>query len=321
MITNKKWLITGAAGFIGSHTADYLLANKQQVLGLDNFSTGTTSNVARLHEKYGENWRCMHVDIRDKETITQLFKHYRPDYVIHLAAQVSVPLSITQPQETQAINVDGFLNVLLAAKTYAAQRFIYISSSAVYGDQPVLPVKETAALQPLSFYGLSKQVNEEYAALFATDSFKCIGLRLFNIFGPHQRADSPYSGVIAQWLTKIQAGNPITVYGDGTATRDYCYVGNVTQAIYQLAAATLPHKHVLYNIGNGQATSLHTLHETIAKLTGRNTTIEHAPWRVSDILHSQADIQLAQQEFGYQITTNLTEGLQITLQEMAPAKS
>jgi len=310
MTIHNKWIITGAAGFIGTHLAELLLSQGHQVIGLDNFSTGSSMNVARLTKKFGEKWQCLHVDICDAPTINTLFGHYRPDYVAHLAAQVSVPLSISQPQETQAINMDGFFNVIQAAKNHGVKRFIYASSSAVYGEQKSLPIKEIATLQPLSLYGLSKKINEEYAGLFATENFICIGLRLFNIFGSYQRADNPYSAVISKWLAQLKTANAITIYGDGSATRDYCYISNVTAAVQQLATVSLPHHHTIYNIGSGRVINLQELSRLLLNLTGRTMDlVQYAPWRAGDIMHSQADIQRAQQEFSYKVSKDLETGL------------
>ena len=268
-MSHSRWLITGAAGFIGSHLIDFLLTHNIEILGIDNFSSGSTANVERLQNKHQKNWSCLHADITDADTMQTILHDYQANVVVHLAAKVSVPDSIKNPIETHETNVTGFFNVLQSAKRSGAKRFIYMSSSAVYGEQTVFPIPEIASLSPLSLYGLSKTIDEQYAHLYASADFQCIGLRLFNIFGPWQNTDSPYAAVIAKWCAQLQQGKPITIFGDGSSTRDYCHVANVVQAIDALAQVSLPHSSRIYNIGSGTATRLQELAELLLALTNK----------------------------------------------------
>jgi UDP-N-acetylglucosamine/UDP-N-acetylgalactosamine 4-epimerase len=307
---NKRVLITGAAGFIGSHLVDYLLSQNFTVFGLDNFSTGLTSNVARIQQKHYREWECLNEDIREAARMEALFKELKPDIVIHLAAKVSVPDSIKDPRSTYNTNVSGFFNVILAAKEAKVKRFIYASSSAVYGEQEVFPIPETAPLDPLSFYGLSKKINEEYAELFSTPDFECIGLRFFNIFGPYQDPNNPYAAVISKWTHLLKQNKPIVIFGDGSATRDYCHIHNVTEAIHQLCTARLKEHYSIYNIGSGEATTLNELSQLLAQLLKQDPkNITYAPWREGDIHHSVADITQAKQDWNYQVLLDLRAGL------------
>lgn len=316
---NKRVIVTGAAGFIGSHTVDHLLSQPCDVLGIDNFSTGLQSNVERVQKKHSLPWECIAADILDAQKINTIFKEFKPDIVVHLAAKVSVPDSIQNPQATYDTNVTGFLNVITAAKNEKVNRFIYASSSAVYGEQKTFPIPETAPLLPLSPYGNSKKINEEDAALLATHDFQCIGLRFFNIFGPYQPADNPYAAVITQWTHLLKQGKPITLFGDGSATRDYCHVANVVEAISVLSTAALPGQALVYNIGSGKATTLNELSHLLIRLLKQDETmIQYQPWRSGDILHSFADIRRAQQDWNYRVLLGLEEGLGNFLASLSP---
>lgn len=317
---NKRVIVTGAAGFIGSHTVDHLLSQQCEVLGIDNFSTGLQSNVDRVQKKHSHTWECLKADIKDAQKINAIFKEFKPDVIVHLAAKVSVPDSIQNPQATHDTNVKGFLNVITAAKNENANRFIYASSSAVYGEQKTFPIPETAPLSPLSPYGDSKKTNEEDAALLATNDFQCIGLRFFNIFGPYQPADNPYAAVITQWAHLLKQGKPITIFGDGSATRDYCHVANVVEAISTLSTVALPTQALIYNIGNGKATTLNDLSHLLIRLLKKDETmIQYKPWRSGDILHSFADIRRAQQDWNYRVLLDLEEGLGNFLASLSPS--
>src|SRR5438874_1856851 len=229
----RTWLVSGAAGFIGSHLAEQLLALDQRVVGLDNFSTGSRENLAQLAAAVGEarwsNFRLIEGDIRSLDTCRQACAG--AELVLHQAALGSVPRSIDDPVASSEANVAGFLNMLVAAREAGTARFVYASSSAVYGDHPALPKVEEVIGRPLSPYGLTKHVNELYAQVFAQCyGFETIGLRYFNVFGPRQDPNSDYAAVIPCWVAAMMRNQTAYINGDGKTARDFCYVDNVVQA-------------------------------------------------------------------------------------------
>jgi UDP-N-acetylglucosamine 4-epimerase len=307
------WLVTGAAGFIGSHLAEHLLKLGQQVVALDNLSTGRRSNLPRgVHFIEG--------DIRDLDTCR--IACAGADVVLHQAALGSVPRSIDDPVASHQSNVDGFLHMLLAARDAGVQRFVYASSSAVYGDSPVLPKVETEIGKAISPYALTKHINELYAGVFdACYGFKSIGLRYFNVFGARQDPSGAYASVIPAWVGALLRGQTAYVNGDGSIARDFCHVENVVQA--NLLAATVEDPAALgqaYNVALGDQTTLNELFTVIREFLSERfeemksiQPVHRAP-RPGDIPFSRADISKAERLLGYRPAVRIREGLQKTVE-------
>jgi UDP-N-acetylglucosamine 4-epimerase len=318
----RTWLVTGAAGFIGSHLAETLLRLGQRVVGLDNFSTGKPANLACLGSR---NFRFIEGDIRHAQTCRQACAGV--DVVLHEAALGSVPRSIDDPVASTESNVNGFLNMLVAARDAGVRRFVYASSSAVYGDHPALPKVEAVIGRAMSPYGLTKHVNELFAGVFdVCYGFKSIGLRYFNVFGPRQDPHGAYASVIPAWIHALLTGAPAYVNGDGTAARDFCHVDNVVQA--NLLAATVQDPAALgqaYNVALGDQTSLNELFRMIRDLTGAKHAqpVYRAP-RKGDLPFSRADTSKAERLLGYRPAVRIMEGLERTIEwyaeNLSPAK-
>lgn len=311
----RRWLVTGVAGFIGSHLLEALLKAGQLVTGLDNFSTGQESNLKRVRQQVGEEaWRNFHLlrgDIRTPSDCRAACEH--AEILLHHAALVSVPQSIEKPALTHAINVEGFRTLLDACRTAGVKRVVYASSSAVYGDHPTLPLSEEMTPRPQSPYAESKLANERDALEFGlTHSIPTIGLRYFNVYGPGQNPQSAYASVMTAWVKAMRAGKAAVIYGDGHTTRDFCAVADVVAA--NLLAALTGNPQALnrvYNIGTGVATSLLTLHQTLQGVLGLALTPpHHAAPRAGDIRHSVADISAARTLLGYAPSLALREGLE-----------
>jgi UDP-N-acetylglucosamine/UDP-N-acetylgalactosamine 4-epimerase len=330
----RTWLVTGAAGFIGSHLAEQLLGLGQRVVALDNFSTGRWQNVADVKQKVGEaawrNFRLIEGDIRSLDACRRAC--HGVELVLHQAALGSVPRSIDDPVASSESNVTGFLNMLVAARDARVGRFVYASSSAVYGDHPGLPKVEDVIGRAMSPYGLTKHVNELYAGVFdVCYGFKSIGLRYFNVFGPRQHPHGAYASVIPAWIGALLAGETAYINGDGTAARDFCHVDNVVQA--NLLAATLDDPQALgqvYNIALGDQTSLLALYAMIREIVSRKLpqagTAEavHRELRRGDLPFSRADTSKAERLLGYRPAVRIMEGLERTIewyaQNLAPAE-
>ncbi|HEX7052821.1 MAG TPA: SDR family oxidoreductase [Burkholderiales bacterium] len=317
----RTWLVTGVAGFIGSHLAEQLLALGQHVVGLDNFSTGKRANLDALASP---NFRFIQGDIRSLDACRRACAGV--DVVLHQAALGSVPRSIDDPVTSAECNIGGFLNMLVAARNAGVRRFVYASSSAVYGDHPALPKVEPLTGRAVSPYGLTKQVNELTAGVFdACYGFKSIGLRYFNVFGPRQDPHGAYASVIPAWIGALLAGRPAYVYGDGTAARDFCHVDNVVQA--NLLAATVEDPAALgevYNVALGDQTSLLELFSLITEIMGlKDVKPVHRPPRKGDLQFSRADTAKAERLLGYRPAVRIREGLERTIewyaQNLAPA--
>ena len=319
----RRWLVTGAAGFIGSHLVEQLLGLDQEVAGLDNFSTGKRENLELVRQAVGEarwkSFRFVEGDIRALDTCNAACASV--DVVLHQAGLGSVPRSIDKPLRTHDSNVNGFLNMLLAARDAGAERLVYASSSAVYGDHPGLPKIESELGRAMSPYGLSKRMNELYADVFAACyGFKSVGLRYFNVFGPRQDPDGPYASVIPAWLGALLRGETAYVNGDGSAARDYCHVDNVVQA--NLLAATVEDPQALgqaYNVAVGEQTTLNELFEIMRDQLARRLphladarAVHRAPRR-GYMLLSCADISMAQRLLGYRPVFTLRSGLAQTI--------
>ncbi|MGH8850573.1 MAG: SDR family oxidoreductase [Casimicrobiaceae bacterium] len=314
-----RWLVTGSAGFIGSHLIETLLALDQEVVSLDSFATGHRTNLDDVRRAVGERaWRrhsFREADIVDAGACRSACQGV--DVVLHQAALGSVPRSIEDPVRTHAANATGFLNMLVAARDAGVGRFVYAASSSTYGDHPGLPKVEDAIGRPLSPYAVTKYLDELYAEVFARCyGMVATGLRYFNVFGPRQDPDGAYAAVIPRWAAAMLAGTPIVIYGDGETTRDFCYVGNVVQA--NLLAATAPAATVsgqVYNVAVGGRISLNQLYSTLRELlVERHPSLHIAPpvhedFRAGDVRHSQADVSKAMNAFNYAPTHDLRAGL------------
>lgn len=318
-----RWLVTGCAGFIGSHLVETLLRLGQVVVGLDNFATGHQRNLNEIENSLdASQWRKFHLiqgDIRDPQTCRAACEGI--DHVLHQAALGSVPRSLADPLATNAANIDGFLNMLIAARDAGVRRFVYAASSSTYGDHPALPKVEEAIGRPLSPYAVTKLVNELYADVFGRCyGFESIGLRYFNVFGPRQDPEGAYAAVIPRWTRAMLLGEQVLINGDGETSRDFCYVANAVQA--NLLAATTDNREAVnqvYNIALNERTSLNSLFALL-----RNALLEIRPeWTVSpaayrdfragDVRHSQADITKARQLLGYAPTHRLDDGIRIAM--------
>lgn len=311
----EKWLVTGAAGFIASHAIDALIAGEQEVVGLDNFLTGQKKNIDRVRDRI----QFIEGDIRDFDTCKNACQ--KVDRVLHFAALGSVPRSLLEPRLSFEINAQGFVNIIEAARVAGVQRLVYSSSSSVYGDDATLPKKESVIGNALSPYAASKRSNELTAEIYRRAfNFSVVGLRYFNVFGPRQSPEGPYAAVIPQWILKLKSGERATINGDGSTSRDFCPVANVVTA--NLAAAYAKHDIVagqIYNIALGQRTTLIELHAKIvrelksASVVVREPEIYFGPWRKGDILHSHAEIQMAQNDLAYTPIVTVDEGLKRTV--------
>ena len=320
-ITNQRssWLVTGSAGFIGSHLVETLLRLGQNVVGLDDFSTGYRTNLDEVKALIGsEAWRRFSFHegtIVDAETCRKACLGV--DFVLHQAALGSVPRSIEDPLRTHAVNVTGFVNMLMAARDAGVKRFVYAASSSTYGDHPGLPKVEQIIGRPLSPYAVSKYANELYADVFARCyGIETMGLRYFNVFGARQDPEGAYAAVIPSWARAFLLGDTPAINGDGETTRDFCYVANAVQA--NLLAALAKDKDSLnqvYNVAVGERTSLNTLFRALRDLIAidrsqiKEISPTYQPFREGDVLHSQADISKARRLLGYTPSHKLVEGL------------
>jgi len=318
----SKWLVTGAAGFIGSHLVESLLESGQSVVGMDNFSTGYKDNLIEVHKTVGEDkWRLFKFvegDILDSRVCREAC--YGVDYVLHQAALGSVPRSLVDPLATNEANVSGFLNVIWASKNSSVRRIVYASSSSVYGDNRLMPKKEENIGQALSPYALSKRINELYAEVFQRCyDLSLVGLRYFNVFGPRQNPHGQYSAVIPKWISAIIKNREIELFGDGKTTRDFCYVQNVVRANILAALGKFEgEKCTIMNVAVSEQISLNKLYELIREIVAHRITIgekliKKLPERDGDIRQSLADISLICGKIGYKPEFNLQAGLEKTV--------
>ncbi|WP_213462747.1 NAD-dependent epimerase/dehydratase family protein [Thiocapsa sp.] len=319
----RSWLITGVAGFIGSNLLETLLGLDQTVVGLDNFATGHQHNLDDVQTLVtAAQWNrfsFIEGDIRNLADCRQACA--RVDDVLHQAALGSVPRSLEDPITTNATNIDGFLNMLVAARDAGAKRIVYAASSSTYGDHPGLPKQEDVIGKPLSPYAVTKVVNELYADVFARAyGLDSIGLRYFNVFGPRQDPEGAYAAVIPKWTAALIAGQDVFINGDGDTSRDFCYIDNAVQA--NLLAATAPDPaaaNQVYNVAVGERTTLNDLYTLIHRhLLPRYPHLQGAQpmyrdFRPGDVRHSLADITKAATRLGYAPTHRLGEGLEIAL--------
>lgn len=313
----RRWLVTGAAGFIGSNLVEELLRLDQQVIGIDNFATGYPGNLDEVHSLVGEQrWRSFQfikADIRDKEACYNATTGI--DYVLHQAALGSVPRSLADPHTTNEVNISGFLNILDASQRNGVRSFVYASSSSTYGDYPGLPKVEDAVGKLLSPYSVTKYANELYAGVFShIYGLTTVGLRYFNVFGPRQDATSTYSAVIPKWVAAMVGNAPILIYGDGTTSRDFCFIANVVQANVLAATVLAGGKASIFNVACGDRTSLDDLFDYIRRALENegvryDRPAEKVAFRPGDVLHSQADIGRAQRALGYEPSHDIRAGL------------
>ncbi|MGD9107967.1 MAG: SDR family oxidoreductase [Gammaproteobacteria bacterium] len=314
-----KWLITGVAGFIGSNLLQALLELNQIVVGFDDFSTGHQRNLDdvlnSVDSDLKNNFTFYKGDIRSLDACRKVV--FEVDFVLHQAALGSVPRSIKTPELTNAVNVDGFLNMMIAAREAGVKRFVYASSSSAYGDSPILPKVETHTGNPLSPYAVSKYVNELYAKAFENCyDMQLIGLRYFNVFGARQDPHSTYAAVIPTWVAALLSNSSAFINGDGSTTRDFCYIDNVVQA--NLLAALTVNKDALghvYNVAYGEQTSLNQLYELIKLNLGIDSNIKptYRDFRVGDVKHSLADISKAKELLGYDPIYDIKSGIKIAM--------
>jgi len=342
--TPQRWLVTGVAGFIGSHLLETLLRLGQEVRGLDNFMTGHRHNLEQVRASVGEAaWRrftFIEGDIRDPQACAAACgagpsragaaatggaaggaAHAGVDYVLHQAALGSVARSLEDPLLCHAVNVSGFLSMLAAARDAGVRRFVYAASSATYGDHPALPKVEQHIGAPLSPYALSKYVNELYAQIYARCyATETVGLRYFNVFGPRQDPLGAYAAVIPRWIAAMLDGRAVQIHGDGATSRDFCYVQNAVQANILAATCADPAAvNQVYNVAVNARTSLTQLHATMQRMLlaacprHRPLAPDYGDFRAGDVRHSQADIAKASRLLGYAPTHDLAQGLRQTI--------
>jgi len=314
----KRWLVTGVAGFIGSNILEELLNLDQEVVGLDNLSTGHLENLKEVERLVSptrwERFSFFHGDICDYATCEKVTRNV--DYVLHQAALGSVPRSIENPLSTNSANITGFLNMLEAARKAEVESFTYAASSSTYGDHPDLPKVEDNIGNPLSPYAVTKFVNEIYAAVYArTYGFKSIGLRYFNVFGERQDPTGAYAAVIPKWAQALIDNQEVRINGDGVTSRDFCYVANAVQMNILAATAAAEYKDNVFNVAIGDRTSLNTLFELIKDNLSKNgIETDRSPiyqeFRAGDVRHSQADITKAKQLLGYIPSYDISAGLE-----------
>lgn len=318
----RKWLVTGVAGFIGSNLLETLLLAEQWVVGIDNFSTGHKKNLEEVQGLVSaEQWaRFIFVEgnIRSLEDCKSVCQGV--DYVLHQAALGSVPRSIDDPINTNSTNIDGFLNMLVAAKGAGVKSFTYAASSSTYGDHPGLPKVEAIIGKPLSPYAVTKYVNELYADVFSRCyGFNTVGLRYFNVFGKRQDPNGAYAAVIPKWISSMISGEDIYVNGDGETSRDFCFIENTVQA--NLLAATSPSAESLnqvYNVAVGDRTTLNRLFALLAAELSKNAVVyQRSPvyrdFRAGDVKHSQADIGKVKALLGYVPEYNVEQGIAVAM--------
>src|ERR1700723_3822592 len=301
-----RYLVTGGAGFIGSNIVDELVKRGQEVVVLDDLSAGKESNLAAVRSNVD-----LHIgSVTDLAAVQSACKGAH--YVIHLAARTSVPRSVLNPVETNHVNIDGTLNVLVAARDAQARRFVFAASSAAYGETPTLPKVESMPAAPISPYGVTKLAGEMYAQVFGRAyGLENTSLRYFNVFGPRQDPTSQYSGVLSRFMLAVIRGESPVIFGDGEQSRDFPYIANVVDVT--LRACQVPGSSgMVMNGGTGARVTLNKVIKLLEKITGKKISAEYDPPRIGDIKDSQADISLARKVLGYQPTVNFEEGLKLT---------
>lgn len=317
----RRWLITGCAGFIGSNLLEALLQLDQEVVGLDNFSTGYQHNLDEVKKSVSaERWQrftFIEGDIRQLDTCRQITEGV--DYVLHQAALGSVPRSVEDPITSNEVNVSGFLNMLVAARDAKVASFVYAASSSTYGDHEALPKIEDQIGRPMSPYAVTKYANELYADVFARNyGFASIGLRYFNVFGKRQDPDGAYAAVIPKWIAAMVRDDEVVVNGDGLTSRDFCHVDNAVQANLLAATTPLQRQHQVCNVAYSDRTTLNELFQHLTRILAKegveyNKQPRYADFRDGDIRHSHADISKAQKLFGYQPVHDIIQGLEVAM--------
>lgn len=319
----RTWLVTGVAGFIGSNLLEALLKLDQRVFGLDNFATGHKKNLAEVEglvrPAQWARFRFQPGDIGDLAACQAACAGV--DFVLHEAALGSVPLSMTDPIGAHRSNVTGFLNMLIAARDAKVKRFVYASSSAIYGDDPGLPAVEQRSGRPLSPYAATKAINEVYAQAFTQAyGFPSIGLRYFNVFGPRQDPAGAYAAVIPQWIAALLKREPVYINGDGETSRDFCFVANVVQANLLAATTGIPGAvNEAYNVALGERTTLNGLFHSLLKvLRSKDATLPsqtpiYRDFRPGDVRHSLADISKARRLLGFAPSHDIQAGLELAM--------
>lgn len=305
-----RFLITGVAGFVGSHLAHALAGQGEEVRGLDNFATGRMENLRGLQGRLD----LLEVDLRDARGVAAACRGV--DFVLHQGALPSVPRSVTAPRPSHEANIDGTFNLLEGAVAAGVQRVIYAASSSAYGNQPGFPRRETMVPQPIAPYPVQKLAGELYMqSYWRVYGLETVSLRYFNLFGPRQVPDSPYSGVMAKWITQMMRGERPTVNGDGEQARDFTYIENAVEA--NLLALQAPAQNVAGKVFNVAAGQKHTLNETFALLAGMlgfKEELLHGPERAGDVRESLADISAAHEAFGYEVKVGFEEGVRRTVE-------
>jgi len=302
------YVVTGGAGFIGSHIVEELVHRNETVTVIDNFSTGKRENVKPFEGKA----QIVDADISQAKNLAQILKG--ADYVIHQAAIPSVPKSIMDPVKSHEANVNGTLQLLVACREARVKRVVYASSSSLYGDSPTLPKHEGMMPNPLSPYGAQKLFGEMYCQVFTRSyGLETVSLRYFNVFGPRQDATSQYSGVLALFIPAVLEGRRPTIYGDGEQSRDFTYVKNVVQANL-LACTAQGVAGQAFNIACGDRITVNSMLRQINKITGKDVAPVYADSRAGDIKHSQADITRAKEDLGFKPAVTFEEGLRHTIQ-------
>lgn len=324
----EVWLVTGAAGFIGSNLVEALLRLNQFVVGLDNFSTGFERNLKEIEQEVTpEQWKRFHFikgDICNSGDCDSALTHpngpegkpVSVQHILHQAALGSVPRSIDDPVTSNASNVSGFLNMLVAAKDKGVESFTYAASSSTYGDHPALPKIEDNIGKPLSPYAVTKYVNELYADVFAkVYGFKTIGLRYFNVFGQRQNPEGAYAAVIPRWTIAMIRNQKVAIFGDGETSRDFSYIENAVQMNILAAKAPESARNEVYNMALGDRTTLNTLFDALRKALAKNgvnyeAEPEYKDFRPGDVRHSQADVTKAAANLGYEPTHRIYQGIE-----------
>lgn len=325
-LEEHTWLVTGAAGFIGSNLLETLLKHNQRAVGLDNFSTGFQHNLDEVKTLVSpEQWskfRFIEADIRNLEDCLKACAGV--EYVLHEAALGSVPRSIADPIATNEVNISGFLNMLVAARNCKVKSMVYAASSSTYGDHPDLPKIEDRIGKPLSPYAVTKYVNELYADVFAkTYDMDLIGLRYFNVFGPRQNPNGAYAAVIPKWIEAIIKGDKVLIYGDGETSRDFTYIQNVVQANILSALNGGKTRDKVFNVAVGQRNSLNILvrklrDEVEENIKINDLSVEYLQERNGDIKHSQANIERISKQLGYKPSHNIQIGIYETVKHFLP---
>ena len=311
MVTEAFDIVTGGAGFIGSHICRALLEEGRSVVALDNFSTGKSKNIQGLVQKFGQQFRVLDQDIRDGDALGKAFEG--AETIFHHAAQPSVQRSVENPVSANSVNGEGTLRVLVAARDAGVAKLVFASSSSVYGDSDTLPKVEEMTPNPMSPYALTKCVGEMYCKVFTQIyGLPTIALRYFNVFGPRQDPNSEYSAVIPRMVTRMLDGQRPIIYGDGEQSRDFTFVRDVVRA--NLMAAQSDAKGISVNIACGNRYSLNQLVKSLNQVLGSSLEAIYEPTRLGDVRHSEAGIALAEETIRFKPSTSFPEGLQRTVE-------